>query len=65
MVKDIQKDKKLKKSKILVCTGYPKEGKKLLELGANAVIEKATTKANTDEFCRKVRRLLKLSTTKK
>lgn len=53
-----REDPALKKTKVLVFTGYPNEGEKLLKLGAHKLIIKGSSSADVDEFCKEVRRLL-------
>ncbi len=56
--KMIRKNKALKETKILVFTGYPSEGDKLLKLGANKVIIKGSKDSRVDKFQKEVCRLL-------
>ena len=58
VVKLIKGNKSLDKMKIMVFTGYPAEGRKLLRLGADKVIEKSGPKSDPDSFRKEVRRLL-------
>jgi excisionase family DNA binding protein len=53
----IKQDRLLKDTRILVFTGYPREGRKLLELGADKIIEKASFNC-LDILQKEVRRLL-------
>jgi excisionase family DNA binding protein len=54
----VREDEALKNTKILVFTGYPDEGKKYLELGADRVIEKSSPEANIEPFRNEVCKLL-------
>ena len=58
VVKLIRSNEALKNIKILVFTGYPGEGRKLLKLGADRVIEKSSPEANPDPFRKEVCKLL-------
>lgn len=56
--KEIKNNKELRNIKILVFTGYPKEGQKLLELGADKFIEKFSKDSDVDNFQKEVCKLL-------
>jgi CheY-like chemotaxis protein len=60
----IKKNEQLKDTKILVFTGYPLEGEKLLKLGADKVIEKTGPESSPDIFRREVCKLLDVKYTK-
>ena len=64
VVKLIRKDDALKKIKILVFTGYPGKGEKLVKLGADYAIEKAGKEADIDSFRKVVCRLLGVKNTR-
>jgi excisionase family DNA binding protein len=54
----IRTNEKLKDIKILVFTGHPEEGKKLMDLGAHKLIIKGSNEFNIDMFRREVCKLL-------
>lgn len=56
--KEIKNNKELRNIKILVYTGYPGEGRRLLEMGADKLIEKGSKKDDIDNFQREVCKLL-------
>jgi excisionase family DNA binding protein len=64
VVKLIKDNKTLKDTKILVFTGYPGEGNKLLKLGADRAIDKASKEAEPEPFRKEVCRLLGVKHTK-
>jgi excisionase family DNA binding protein len=64
VVKLVKKNEELKKTKILAFTGYPSEGKKLVKLGANKYIVKASQESAPDPFRKEVSRLLGVKYTK-
>jgi excisionase family DNA binding protein len=60
VVRLIRGNEALKDIKILIFTGYPGEGRKLLELGADKVIEKTSPEANPGPFRKEVSKLLEI-----
>ncbi len=54
----IKNNKELRNIKISVFTGYPEEGRRLLEIGADKLIEKDSKEADIDSFQREVCKLL-------
>jgi excisionase family DNA binding protein len=64
VVQLIRNTKPLKNIKILVFTGYPAEGEKLLKLGADKLIEKFSKESDTDNFRKEVCKLLGIRYTK-
>jgi excisionase family DNA binding protein len=64
VVKLIRNNESLKDIKILVFTGYPGEGRKLLKLGADRAIDKGSKEAEPEVFMKEVERLLGVRYTK-
>ena len=64
VVKLVRSNEYLKNIKILVFTGYPERGKKLVKLGADSAIDKASKEAEPDSFRKEVCRLLGVKYTK-
>ncbi|OIO74663.1 MAG: hypothetical protein AUJ85_05035 [Elusimicrobia bacterium CG1_02_37_114] len=64
VVKMIRGNEELKDIKILVFTAYPGEGRKLLKLGADSAINKASKEADPDNFRKEVCKLLGVQYTK-
>lgn len=64
VVKLIKDTEVLKKTKILVFTGYPEEGKKMLKQGADKVIEKSSQESSPELFRKEVCKLLGVKFTK-
>lgn len=60
LVRHIREDKELRHIKILAYTGYPGEGSKMLKLGADKLIIKATKDDDINNFQKIVANLLKV-----
>lgn len=58
VVRAIKEKKEFNDVKILVYTGYPEEGQKLLETGADELVIKASSDDNMDNFQKKVLKIL-------
>ena len=61
VVKLIRGNEKLKDIKILAFSGYPEKNRKLLKLGANHAITKASKEAEPEAFKKMVCNLLRVS----
>jgi len=64
VVKLVRSNEQLKSTKILVFSGYPAEGRKLVRMGADKFIIKASEETAPDLFRKEVCRLLGLKYTK-
>jgi len=64
VVKRIKENDKLKNIKILVFTGYPDRGERLLRMGADKLIVKATKEADVEAFQKEICKLLEIKSRK-
>ena len=58
VVKLVKGDESLKNIKIMVFTGYPGEGRKLLRMGADSMVEKCGPGSESPAFRKEICRLL-------